>query len=175
MTAGAEEAEVALGDVDAVELLRMVAGEVEAGAGQVVGGHLLEDAGLPLVGVELGNAGEEIVGQDGGIEKFDHAVGVGIAERLEQHCVDDAEDGGVGPDAQGQRGHGGEGEGGILAEHEERVFDVVPEIAHGAYPTARGAVGTRGGFRKGEPGGRDWLAVDAGGYGRCIGRRTRAG
>ena len=113
----AEEAEVALGDVDAVELLRMVAGEVVAGAGHVVGGHFLEDAGLPLVGVKLGNVGEEAVGQDGGVEEFDHAIGVGIAERLEQHRIDDAEDGGVGSDAQRQRGYGGDGEGGVLAEH----------------------------------------------------------
>ena len=96
---GAEEAEVGFGDVDAVELLGMVAGEVVAGAGYVVGGYLLKEGGLPLVGVELGDGGEEVVGQDGGVEEFDHAAGVGVGEGLEQDGVDDAEDGGVGSDA----------------------------------------------------------------------------
>ena len=57
----AEEAEVALGDVDAVDLLGTVAGEVEAGAGEVVGGYFLEDAGLLLPDVELGDGGEELL------------------------------------------------------------------------------------------------------------------
>ena len=96
---GAEEAEVGLGDVDAVELLGAVAGEVEAGAGYVVGGYFLKEVGLALVGVELGDGGEEVVGQDGRVEELNHAVGVGVGEGLEEYRVDDGEDGGVGSDA----------------------------------------------------------------------------
>ena len=38
---------------------------------------------------------------------FDDAVGVRVGERLEQHCVHDRKDGGVGADAEGQRRNGG--------------------------------------------------------------------
>ena len=62
--------------------------------------------------------------------------GIGVGERLEQHRVDDGEDGGVGSDAQGQRGDGGDGEAGVLEEHVQRMFDVVPEIGHGVAPFA---------------------------------------
>ena len=54
---GAEEPEVAFGNVDAVELLGAVAGEVEAGAGEVVGGNVLEHAGLPPIEMEHRNRG----------------------------------------------------------------------------------------------------------------------
>ncbi len=140
----AEEAEVTFADVDAVELLRPVAGEVIAGAGHVVRGHLLKEARLPLVSVKLRDGGQEIVGQNRGVEKLDHAIGVGVAERLEQHRIHDAEDGSVGSDAQRQRGHGGDGEARVLPEHEERVFDVVPEIAHLATPFLRQATSWSG-------------------------------
>ena len=56
--------------------------------------------------------------------------GVGIGERLEQHGVDDGEDGGVGSDAEGQGGDGCDGEGWIREEHAEGVAEVMPEITH---------------------------------------------
>ena len=46
----------------------------------------------------------------------DDAVGVVVAEGLEQDVVDDGEDGGVEADADGERGDDGEGEGGAEAE-----------------------------------------------------------
>ena len=51
-------AEVTLRDMNAVELFRPVTAEVESGAGIVVGSNILEYAGLALIEVELGNAGE---------------------------------------------------------------------------------------------------------------------
>jgi hypothetical protein len=49
----AEEAEVSFRHVDAVDLLRPVAGDVEAGTGEVVRGNLLEDIRLLLPVVEF--------------------------------------------------------------------------------------------------------------------------
>jgi len=73
----AEEAEVTLRNVDAMDLLRLVAGDVEAGAGEVVSGNFLEYAGLLLIDVKLGNAGK-VVGKEGRREqKLDDAIGVG--------------------------------------------------------------------------------------------------
>ena len=65
-----------------------------------------------------------------GVHELDHAVGLGIGERLEQDGVDDGEDGGVGSDAEGEGGDGGDGEGRVRDEHAEGIFEVVPEIAH---------------------------------------------
>ena len=46
----------------------------------------------------------------GGLVDVDQAVLVAVDERPEQHAPDDAEDGGVGADAEGQREDDGEGE-----------------------------------------------------------------
>jgi len=59
-----------------MDLLRPVAGEVEVGTGHIVSGNLLEDAGLPLIGVKLANAGKEIVGKGRRKQKLDEAIGV---------------------------------------------------------------------------------------------------
>ena len=135
---GAEETEVALGNVNAVELFGPVAGEVEAGAGEVVGGNVLEYAGLPLVEMKHRNRGK-VVGKKAAaigriVKELDHAVGIGVGEGLEQNRVDYREDGGVGSDAQRQSGQGGEGKAGVLEEHLQRVLDIVPEIAHASTP-----------------------------------------
>ena len=56
----AEEAEVTLSDMDSVDLLRPVAGEVEAGTRKVVGGDLFEDARLLLPDMKLRNGANGI-------------------------------------------------------------------------------------------------------------------
>ena len=110
-------AEVALRNVDPVDLLRMATGEVEAGARIVECHHLFEQVLLPLKEVKLGDI-VEVIGNDvRGRQKLHHAVGVGIGERLEQHRVDDGEDGRVGADAQGKGGNRSQGEAGVLEEH----------------------------------------------------------
>jgi hypothetical protein len=77
-----EEAEKTLSNVNATDLLGPFAGEVEAGARKVVSSNLLEDTGLPLIKVKLGNGGN-VVGKRVGVQKLDDAVGVGMGERLE--------------------------------------------------------------------------------------------
>jgi hypothetical protein len=116
--------------VDAVDLFGDGAGEVEAGSAEVVGGDVLEDAGLctPVVEFGGGSAGPLPVGL--GIEELNDAVGVGIAEGLEEDRIDDGEDGGVGSDAEGESGDGGEGECRVGDEHAEGVAEVAEEIAH---------------------------------------------
>ncbi len=56
-----------------------------------------------------------------------HAIRLGERQRLEQHGVDDAEDGGVGADAEGEREDGDGAVGGLLTQHPGAVDEVVPE------------------------------------------------
>ena len=122
----AEEAEVGFRDVDAVNLLGDGAGEVEAGTAEVVGGDILNDAGLGSPGIEVDRGGAIAVAIGKGVHELDHAVGFGIGERLEQDGVDDGEDGGVGSDAEGESGDGGDGECRVGDEHAEGVAEVLP-------------------------------------------------
>jgi hypothetical protein len=94
--------------VNATDLLGPFAGEVEAGARKVVSSNLLEDTGLPLIKVKLGNGGN-VVEKRVGVQKLDDAVGVGIGERLEQHRIDHRKDGGIDADTEGKREHRDEG------------------------------------------------------------------
>ncbi len=75
--------------------------------------------------MELGNAGE-IAGNEGRRrQKLDHAIGVGVRERLEKHRVYHRKDGGVGSDSKGQGAHSGESKTRIapqLAQSEARIF-----------------------------------------------------
>jgi len=114
--------------VNPVDLLRSAAGKVKARTRVVVCHHLFEDAGLPLKEVKLRDA-VQAIGKAGHLRrKIDHAIGVGVGERLQQHRVHDGEDGGVGSDAQRQGGNGGDGKAWILDEQLQRVPDVIPEI-----------------------------------------------
>ena len=126
----AEEAEVTLGDMNAVNLLRAVSGEVEAGTCKVVGGHFFEDARLLLPDMKLGNRANGIAAIGRGEQKFDDAICIGIGERLKQNRIDHGEDGRVGSDAEGQGGDGGDSEAGVLEKHVQRMLDVAPEIGH---------------------------------------------
>ena len=126
----AEESEVGFADVDAVDLLGVVAGEVEAGTAEVVGRDVLKDAGLRLPVVEVGRRGGGAVAFRRCEQELDDAVGVRIGERLEEDGVDDGEDGGVGSDAEGQGGDGCDGEARVLEEAAQGVFEVMPQVGH---------------------------------------------
>ena len=58
----------------------------------------------------------------------DQPLGLGEGQRLQQHAVDDAEDGGGGADAERQRQDRDDGESGLRDEPAARVADVLPEI-----------------------------------------------
>ena len=56
--------------------------------------------------------------------------GSGIRQRLEQQGVDDAEDRGVGADADGQRPHDQQGQAEIAAERPDGVSQILQERGH---------------------------------------------
>src|SRR5437762_1558083 len=60
-----------------------------------------------------------------GLPYLDHAIRLLNRQWSEQHSVDDAEDGRVRPDAQGERDHGHGGEAGLLQQLAEGVAKVV--------------------------------------------------
>ena len=66
--------------------------------------------------------------------ELDHAIGIGISERLQQNRVDHGKDGGVGSDAQRQGGNRGDGEAGVLEEHAQRVLNLLPQMTHAPFP-----------------------------------------
>ena len=112
--------------MNAMNLLRTAAGEVKTGARVVVRNHLFKQIRLPLKEVKLRNA-MKIVGKAGRVrQKIDHAIGVGIGERLEQNRIHYREDGGVGSDTQRQGGNGGAREAGILQQHSQRMSYLIP-------------------------------------------------
>jgi len=56
----------------------------------------------------------------------DHAIGVAVGEWIEQHVLDDAEDGRGGADAEREREYRQRGEGGLAAQRAQPVPEVVP-------------------------------------------------
>ena len=64
----------------------------------------------------------------------DEAFALRYRQALEERGVDEAEDRGVGADAQRQRQHGGDGESRLLAQHAGRVAQVVKDAAEAAAP-----------------------------------------
>jgi hypothetical protein len=107
--------------VNATNLLGPFAGEVEAWARKVVSSNLLEDTGLPLIEVELGNGGN-VVEKRVGVKKLDDSVGVGIREWLEQHSVDHRKDGGIGTDTEAKRKHSDKGKSRRLTKLAQSVL-----------------------------------------------------
>ncbi len=96
-----------------------------------VGGDVLDDVGLAAPVSELGRrrAGEAALGR--GRLEDDHAIRVGIGDGLEQHRVDDGEDGGVGADPQCQGADGGQGEAGALEKRADGVPGVGQQVCEG--------------------------------------------
>ena len=60
----------------------------------------------------------------------DEAPGIGIGKWREEHALDDAEDRGVGADAEGERRDGRQREAGALRESPERVLEVLRQSPH---------------------------------------------
>jgi hypothetical protein len=82
---------------------------------------------LPLEEVKLRDA-VKVIGKAGRVrQKIDHAIGVGVGERLEQNRIHYREDGGVGSDAEGKRGYGGNGEAGILPQLAQGKAYILPK------------------------------------------------
>ncbi len=60
----------------------------------------------------------------------DDALGVRIRERLEEHSVDDAEDGGAGADAEREGEYGDDGEARRFREHSQAILQVLKQRLH---------------------------------------------
>ena len=118
-----------------MDLLGNGAGEVEAGAAEIVGGDILEYLVWALPGIEVDRRGDGAVALRKSVHELHHPVGIGISERLKDDGVDDGEDSGVGSDAEGDGGDGGDGEGRARDERAEGVAEVLPEITHVAPPS----------------------------------------
>ena len=73
----------------------------------------------------------------------DEAIAVGDGQPLKQRGVDEAEDRGVGADAERERQDGGDGKAWLLSQHARGVAHVLPEIAERGI--AGGAPGVMGG------------------------------
>src|SRR5215469_8964180 len=70
------------------------------------------------------------------IEHQNELIGIWIGKRSQKHSVDDAEDGGVGADAQRERQNGDGGEARTLAEHAGGIAQVLRGLVQEA-PAAR--------------------------------------
>ena len=132
----AKDAEVALCDMNAMDQLRPIAGDVETGPGKVICGNIFEDAGLLLIDLELRYGCDRSVALRVGQFNLDDPVGVGIGQRFEQHGVHNSKNRRVSADAQRQCRDSGKREAGALDEEVNRMFHVVPEIAHWCSPIA---------------------------------------
>jgi hypothetical protein len=64
-------------------------------------------------------------------QKINHAIGVGIRERLEQNSIHYREDGCVGSDTEREGSNSTDGEAGVFHKHLKRVSYLIPETAHG--------------------------------------------
>src|SRR6516165_6788803 len=62
-----------------------------------------------------------------GRQKIHHAIGIGIGERLQQNGIYDREDGGIGPDAEGECHYGGKSEARILPKLAKPEAHVTPK------------------------------------------------
>ena len=93
------------------------------------GAHGLEDGIFALPLEEIAGGGD--VAFTGDFRPDDHELaGMRVGERGEQRGVDDAEDGGIGADAESQGEHGDRGEAGIFAEEAEAKAKVAQQVGH---------------------------------------------
>ena len=79
----AEETEVRFRDVDAVNLLRPVARQVESGTAPVVSGNILKDAGLLFQRHKVGDGDAGAVALGRGDQELNDTIRVRVSERLE--------------------------------------------------------------------------------------------
>jgi len=119
-----------------------LAGEGEGiaeGSGGYVGENLI--AGAPIG--EVARSGSIFWKAEGGsvFVDDDEAVGVAIGKRAKEDGVGDAEDGGIGGNADSENGDGEKREAGILTEHAGAEADVLEKVFKEV-----GAAGVAGGF-----------------------------
>ena len=136
LTEDVEELRSAGGRLDA---LRLRAGaEAQGAAGPC--GDGLEGGVLALPVEEVTGGDAVVVAVDLGPD-HDDAVGLVVGKGSEERGVDDAEDGGVGADAEGESEDGDGGEAGVFEEETEAEDEVAPTVAHGGsfvWPDERG-------------------------------------
>jgi hypothetical protein len=111
--------------MNAMNLLRPLAGEIEPGAGCIVACYLRENTGLLLYASEFWNGCFFTTPLRKRAIEMDDAIGVGVRERLKQNRIDHRENGCVGTDAESQSGNNGNREAGVtpqLAQAETRVL-----------------------------------------------------
>ena len=130
----AKQPKVRLRHVHPVHLFGNRSGQVEPFAAEVVGGHVPKDILLLLPYVEFGSRRTRPLPLRRGQKELHDSVRIGITQRLQQNRVDDREDCRVCPDAQGERGHYGKCESGVLREHAQRMFEVRKEIIQESTP-----------------------------------------
>jgi hypothetical protein len=65
-------------------------------------------------------------------------IGVGIGERREEGSPDDAEDGDVGANAEGEREDGDGGEAFVAGQHAQAKADITTPVAHVRIPPDQG-------------------------------------
>ena len=132
--------EVGVHDGDA-RILRDLArrhGELAA----AVGGHRLEGRALVAPVAEVGDRDQALrlaAGEEGGVEGND-PVRVVVGQRSQQHGIDNAEDGRVGPNAERHDERGEGGETGVPPEGASRVAEVrnqVPDEPRGTHVATR--------------------------------------
>ena len=102
-------------------------GEVEIGVSGSA--HRLEDGVLALPFEEIAGRRDILISSNGGADD-DELVGLGIGERSQQRGVDDAEDSGVGADAEGESEDGDGCEAGIFQEQAESKAGVTQQVHH---------------------------------------------
>jgi len=73
-----------------------------------------------------------------GFPESDEAGGVRVGKGAKEHCVHNAEDGGIGADADGQGEYGDEGEAGVFEHSADGLSNVLSEGIHTHLPVNRG-------------------------------------
>ncbi len=108
-----------------------------AGAGQgrgpaALGRHVFENLVL-LDPVQIVEGGDAVGAAVGPLLQHAHdALGIGVGERVEQDRVDEAEDGRIGADAEGEGEKGDKSEAGALEQSAGGVTQVLQELGHDA-------------------------------------------
>ncbi len=106
----------------------VAAGKVESRAAPVIACDFVEYTGLLMPDVELRHICAWARSSWTGVQQLDQRLRIRIGERLEQHGVDDGEDGGVDADAYGDDHDRDSGEAGSLGERAEGEAKIAPQV-----------------------------------------------
>ena len=120
--------------MDAVNLLRPVAGEVEAGTSKVVGGDILEDAGLLLQSTNLGMEATAPLPSGEVTRNSNNAIRVRVGERLEQTASTTVKIAVLMPMPSARAATAAKVNPGFARNMRTACLNVVPEIGHEATP-----------------------------------------